>query len=157
MLIINIPLYLLEYIDNLDAKVTIKSADLEGLIEENASVAGFKVGEKVTYRDLLYGLLLPSGADAALALVHNTYKSEDAFIAKMNELKDEGDGFEEDRDAYAEKNVFFVPPSARWDFIKKSAKLPTWVKWVEGGYEFRCSNKRIRETEGSYEVYGLCF
>ncbi|MEI7616148.1 MAG: N-6 DNA methylase, partial [Actinomycetota bacterium] len=30
--------------------------------------------------------------------------------------------FEEDRDAYVEDNVFFVPASARWEFINKNAK-----------------------------------
>ena len=76
----------INYIDNLNEGIVITNSDLKGLVEQNASVAGFKVGEKVTYEDLLYGLLLPSGADAALSLVHNTYKSEDSFISKMNEL-----------------------------------------------------------------------
>jgi type I restriction enzyme M protein len=34
----------------------------------------------------------------------------------------EGDGFEEDPDAYTEDNIFFVPQSARWGEIKKNAK-----------------------------------
>lgn len=76
----------IEYINDLDKKVIIKESDFNGLAEQNASVAGFNVDEVVTYRDLLYGLLLPSGADAALALVHNTYKTEEEFIKKMNEL-----------------------------------------------------------------------
>ena len=42
------------------------------------------MGEVVTYRDLLYGLLLPSGADAAKALARNIAGSEEAFIEKMN-------------------------------------------------------------------------
>ncbi|MDD2216482.1 MAG: class I SAM-dependent DNA methyltransferase, partial [Eubacteriales bacterium] len=49
----------------------------------------------------------------------------DSFEEKYNELLAEGDGFEEDRDAYLEDNVFFVAPSARWGFIKKSAKQST--------------------------------
>ena len=49
----------------------------------------------------------------------------DAFEEKHAELVADGDGFEEDRDAYTEKSIFFVPPSARWEFIKKSAKLIT--------------------------------
>lgn len=49
----------------------------------------------------------------------------DSFEEKFNELVAEGDGFEEDRDAYIEENVFFVPPSARREFIKKSAKQST--------------------------------
>ncbi len=75
----------LDLIDDLDAKVVLKPNDFTGLIEANASVAGFAVGEEVTYRDLLYGLLLPSGADAALALANNLAGGEVAFVEKMNE------------------------------------------------------------------------
>lgn len=75
----------LDLIDDLDEKVVLTANDFRGLLEANASVAGFEIGEEVTYRDLLYGLLLPSGADAALALSNNLAGSEEAFVAKMNE------------------------------------------------------------------------
>ena len=55
----------IENIDDINESVTIPYEALEGLIEANASVAGFKLGQIVTYKDLLYGILLPSGADAA--------------------------------------------------------------------------------------------
>ena len=74
----------LENIKDLNEEVTITSEMLKGLREENASVAGFYVGEKVTYLDLLYGLMLPSGADAAQALAIKTSGSIDTFVAKMN-------------------------------------------------------------------------
>lgn len=72
----------IEEIDNLDKIVTIKERDFEGTI--GYSKAGFKVGDKVTYRDLLYGIILPSGADAVNAVVNNTL-GYDKFIKKMNE------------------------------------------------------------------------
>lgn len=75
----------IENIDDLNEKVTLTSKDFKGLKEANASTAGFKKGEKVTYRDLLYGLMLPSGADAALALSNNIAGSEDLFVELMNE------------------------------------------------------------------------
>jgi len=56
-----------------------------------------------------------------LGLVFLKYVS-DSFMERFNELKAEGDGFEEERDAYAEKNVFWVPKSARWDNIQNNAK-----------------------------------
>ncbi|WP_315080564.1 class I SAM-dependent DNA methyltransferase [uncultured Clostridium sp.] len=59
-----------------------------------------------------------------LGLIFLKYIS-DAFEEKYAELLAEGDGFEEDRDAYAEDSIFFVPPSARWEFIKQSAKQST--------------------------------
>ncbi len=62
--------------------------------------------------------------DVVLGLIFLKYIS-DSFEEKYNELLAEGDGFEEDRDAYLEDNVFFVAPSARWGFIKKSAKQST--------------------------------
>lgn len=72
----------IEEIDNLDKIVTIKERDFEGTV--GYSKAGFKVGDKVTYRDLLYGIILPSGADAVNAVVNNTLEY-DKFIKKMNE------------------------------------------------------------------------
>lgn len=35
-----------------------------------------------------------------------------------------GDGFEDDRDAYVEDNIFFVPEEARWDKIASCAHTP---------------------------------
>lgn len=46
---------------------------------------GFKVGEKLNFKDILYAMLLPSGNDAALILAQNYQGGETAFIKKMNE------------------------------------------------------------------------
>jgi type I restriction enzyme M protein len=74
--------------------------------------------------DKLRGNIQPSDyKDVVLGLIFLKYIS-DSFEEKYNELLTEGDGFEEDRDAYTAENIFFVPPSARWVFIKNSAKLP---------------------------------
>ena len=75
----------LEHIDDLNKQIVLTKEDFAGLAEANAVTAGFTVGEVVTYQDLLYGLLLPSGADAAKALARNTLGSEEKFIQKMNE------------------------------------------------------------------------
>lgn len=79
----------IENIDDLDEKITLTSKDFKGLKEANASTAGFKKGEVVTYIDLLYGLMLPSGADAALALANNIAGSEDEFVKLMNDKANE--------------------------------------------------------------------
>lgn len=47
-----------------------------------------------------------------------------AFDKRYQELVDEGDGFEDDRDAYAMENVFFVPEEARWSTIASSSHTP---------------------------------
>lgn len=74
----------IENIDNLDEKVILKSDVFTGLAEADASVAGFKIGENVTFRDLLMGALLPSGADATRALALNISGSESKFVNLMN-------------------------------------------------------------------------
>ena len=73
----------IENIENLDDVVTVKSKDLIGL--DGYSKAGFKVGDTITYKDLLYGLMLPSGGDAAQILSNNI----DNFIEKMNNKANE--------------------------------------------------------------------
>lgn len=40
-----------------------------------------------------------------------------AFDKRYQELVEEGDGFEDDIDAYTMENVFFVPEDARWATI----------------------------------------
>jgi type I restriction enzyme M protein len=47
-----------------------------------------------------------------------------AFEQRYNELVDEGDGFEDDRDAYTMENIFYVPQEARWDTIAAAAHTP---------------------------------
>ncbi|MDR1277313.1 MAG: type I restriction-modification system subunit M [Treponema sp.] len=55
-----------------------------------------------------------------LGLIFLKYLS-DKFEERYKALKDEGEGFEEDRDAYAEKQVFYVPAPARWKKIAAQA------------------------------------
>lgn len=73
----------IENIKNLNDKVTITKKVFES-IPTTASLAGFKVNDKVTYLDLLYGAMLPSGADATIALAQNISGSEKEFIDLMN-------------------------------------------------------------------------
>ncbi len=75
----------IENIDDFNASVTITSEMLAG-IYWNASVAGLKSGDTVTYMDLLYAAILPSGADATQVLAYAVSGSVDTFVAKMNEL-----------------------------------------------------------------------
>ncbi|MEW1902407.1 MULTISPECIES: D-alanyl-D-alanine carboxypeptidase [unclassified Streptomyces] len=75
---------------NLDAKVTIDKAYSDYIVAKNASSARLIVGDKVTVRQLLYGLMLPSGCDAAYALADKfgtgTTRAArvKSFIGKMN-------------------------------------------------------------------------
>lgn len=75
---------------NLDAKVTIQKAYSDYIVSNNASSAHLIVGDKVTVRQLLYGLMLPSGCDAAYALADKFGTGSTradrvkSFIGKMN-------------------------------------------------------------------------
>ncbi|MFF5252492.1 D-alanyl-D-alanine carboxypeptidase family protein [Streptomyces leeuwenhoekii] len=75
---------------NLDAKVTIQKAYSDYIVSKTASSARLIVGDKVTVRQLLYGLMLPSGCDAAYALADKFGSGSTraarvkSFIGKMN-------------------------------------------------------------------------
>ena len=47
-----------------------------------------------------------------------------AFEKRYQKLIEEGDGFEDDKDAYTEDNIFFVPADARWSKISSAAHTP---------------------------------
>ena len=64
---------------NFDAAVRIEPEDLIG-----GATMGLAAGDLVSVTDLLWGLLLPSGNDAATALARHVGGSVDAFVADMN-------------------------------------------------------------------------
>ncbi|MFB4423311.1 D-alanyl-D-alanine carboxypeptidase family protein [Streptomyces sp. QL37] len=75
---------------NLDSKVTVQKAYSDYIVKNTASSARLIVGDKVTVRQLLYGLMLPSGCDAAYALADKFGSGSTraarvkSFIGKMN-------------------------------------------------------------------------
>ena len=75
----------IEEIDNLDEKVTITNEILK-TVRWDASKAGLKAGDVLTYRDLLYASILPSGADATNSVAILSSGSIENFVKKMNEL-----------------------------------------------------------------------
>lgn len=70
---------------DLEQSITIMASDLAGLSEMGASVAGFRVNDELTVKDVLYGSMLSSGADASRALARVISGSESAFVELMNE------------------------------------------------------------------------
>lgn len=73
-----------ENFDDLDASVTLDEELFSPLWAANASLAGFEPGEVVTVQDLLYGALLPSGAECCAAIADRLDGSEAAFADRMN-------------------------------------------------------------------------
>ncbi|MEU7941556.1 D-alanyl-D-alanine carboxypeptidase family protein [Microbispora bryophytorum] len=69
---------------SLNDVVTVTAADIRHATAGGATTAGLRAGERLTVRDLLYGLLLPSGADAAHALAKRYGPGTAKFVARMN-------------------------------------------------------------------------
>ena len=78
-------LLVLENVDDLNETVTTSYTVFDNLWGLNASNAGLYPGEEVRVIDLLYGLMLPSGCDAAGVLAETVAGSEAAFVEMMNE------------------------------------------------------------------------
>lgn len=74
-----------ENITDFNKTFTVTYGITDPLYKRGASFAGFKNGEAVTMTDLLYGLILPSGADAAVSLAISVAGSEEKFVELMNE------------------------------------------------------------------------
>ena len=75
----------MESVNSLDEIVTMPYEIYATLYEEGASMAGFEAGEQASVRQLLYGVILPSGAECCIALADLIDGSESAFVQRMNE------------------------------------------------------------------------
>ena len=71
-------------IDDLDKETQMSYDIYDALYEQDASRAGFEPGESVTVRELLYGALLPSGAECCVQLALEAAGSQEAFVEQMN-------------------------------------------------------------------------
>lgn len=78
-----------ENIEDLSDTVTITDDMVFPMIELEAARAGFMPDETPTLEDVLYGMILTSGADAALAAAEYVAGSEEAFVRLMNEKAEE--------------------------------------------------------------------
>lgn len=94
-----------ETLPDLDEPVTLPEEIFPALYGADASMAGFVPGETVTVRDLLYGAILPSGAECCETLAHRISGSEEAFVALMNQKAGE----------LGMKNTHFANPTGLTD------------------------------------------
>jgi serine-type D-Ala-D-Ala carboxypeptidase (penicillin-binding protein 5/6) len=69
---------------DLNREVTVPSAVTAYVNKYDASNAGLHPGDRLTADELLYAMLLPSGADAAYALAEAYGPGLTAFVSKMN-------------------------------------------------------------------------
>ncbi len=78
-----------ENMTSLDDTFTMTYDILAPLYDADASLAGFEEHEVITIKDMLYGAILPSGADATIGLAEKIAGSEENFVKLMNEKSDE--------------------------------------------------------------------
>ena len=78
-----------EHVTDLDDTFTITREITDYSYSNDCSAVGFGDGETVTVRDLLYGTVLPSGADAVAGLAFYVSGSLEGFVDLMNEKLDE--------------------------------------------------------------------
>jgi D-alanyl-D-alanine carboxypeptidase (penicillin-binding protein 5/6) len=75
----------IENLPGLMDEIKMNNAMFEGLFEADASMAGFQPGEIVKGIDLIYGALLPSGAECCIGLAVQIAGSEQGFVEIMNQ------------------------------------------------------------------------
>lgn len=73
----------IENLTDLQEKITLSNSMFQGLYDANAAIAGFQPDEQVKAIDLLYGMLLPSGAECCIGLADQIAGSEQNFVKMM--------------------------------------------------------------------------
>ena len=74
-----------EQMPDWDATFSMTQEIIDPFYLADATLAGFVHGEQVSMMDLIYGAILPSGAEATEALARVVAGSEEAFTERMNE------------------------------------------------------------------------
>ena len=133
----------IEKIENLDEKVTITEKMLAN-VPWDASVAGLQVGDTLTYKDLLYASMLPSGADATDSLAVSLFGSIDEMVNRMNSKADElglentsfvnTTGYDANGHHSTAKDILTLLNSTVVDFNKKYNYDLSYIQGSKTGY-----------------------
>ncbi len=73
-----------ENITDLNDTFTMTYEITDPMYYAEATVAGFSAGEVINLKDMLYGIILPSGGDASLGIATKISGGEKAFVELMN-------------------------------------------------------------------------
>ncbi len=142
---------------DLEKKVEITKEMLSGISEYTQ--VGFKVGDNPTVLDLLYGSMLPSGADAVNALAISTSGSISKFVDLMNEeakkVKLKNTHFDNPIGMDSENNYSTASDIAK--LLIYSLKNSTFKEVFNAKeYKIDCINKTVKTTLLGYSrSYGL--
>ncbi|WP_315074669.1 D-alanyl-D-alanine carboxypeptidase [uncultured Clostridium sp.] len=74
----------IESLHNTKEEIKLTNFTFQGLYGADASMAGFQPGEQVKAIDLLYGAMLPSGAECCIGLADQIAGAEQNFVKMMN-------------------------------------------------------------------------
>ena len=89
---------------------------------------------------------IPEYRKVIIGLIFLRYISA-AFDKRYQELVEEGEGFEDDRDAYEMDNVFFVPSEARWSNIASKAHTPEIGTIIDNAMRaIEAENKKLKNV-----------
>ena len=141
----------IENIDNFDEKIKITRPMIED-IAWDVAVVGFKVGDSVTYNDLLYGAILSSGADAVNALAISVSGSLNNFVSLMNqkvaELNLKNTHFENVTGLYGSNHFSTAYDMSR--ILIYALKNEKFKDVFETGYYTSTNNIKMKSTIMSY-------
>ena len=147
----------IEHNEDINKEVTITKEALTGIADYTK--VGFKVGNTATIKDLLYGTMLPSGADAVNALAIETSGSIDEFVSLMNEkakeLKLENTHFDNPIGMDSQDNYSTARDIA--ELLKYSLKNEVFKEiFTARTYTIPSINKEVSSTLIGYsKSYGL--
>lgn len=75
----------IENLPDLQEQIKLPQSMFQELYQANATMAGFQPDEQVRAMDLLYGVMLPSGAESCIGLAERIAGSERKFALMMNQ------------------------------------------------------------------------
>jgi hypothetical protein len=141
----------------LDDRVTVDVDGLKMAIEMESTVMGLHPGDTVTLETLLYGLMLPSGNDAAVAIAKHIAGSEPAFVelmnAKVRELGLVDTNFKNPHGLDATDHYstpFDLANIARYGMMNATfAKLASAKQYAGDGYQLLNSNRLLWNYPGA--------
>ncbi|MBE5996221.1 MAG: D-alanyl-D-alanine carboxypeptidase [Lachnospiraceae bacterium] len=131
---------------NMDDMVTISWKDLE--LETGSQVAGLKIGDKVSMQDLMHGVLVHSGNDAAMAVARHVGGNVETFVDMMNaeakELGATGTHFTSPTGLHDEQNYTTVYDI--YLMMNEAIKYSQFVDMVQiSVYDLKCVDKEDKE------------
>ncbi|MDD6920073.1 MAG: serine hydrolase [Eubacteriales bacterium] len=156
---------------NLSRKISIDINSYRRAINNNASVAGFVTNENITFRDLLYGTMLPSGGECANTISNYITLHNDDFIALMNKrveslgLKNTrfttADGLDENDQFSTAKDIAIILEEALKDgnfraiFTKKEYTSTSTSNHPKGLYMESTVFKKLKKYQyNGFEIVG---